>query len=229
MKTKFEEIRAKLENAAEAKADKERKYNVEIREAERKSAELERALQDPTKEITPEEYKKLLREKSDNESYIDFLKKKRATERGPAISNEAYKEIERQVNAEVAALQADAAPEIAKAFENLVSLLDEYAQQVEEVDAIKNRAIYLNQGISTEESSAPKIATLCNDPYFNNAQLLRAYFNHRWHLHELAQEVSRGHVNPWRSYEDLQIAKAMKAPAGAPETIRKRGRPAKVI
>ena len=87
MKWTNETITARLDEIEKTRREKQAKFDRELREAKTKLVNIEAALNESE---DPEDYKKLLRDKSETENYISFLARRTNTGK-PDVDQSEYK------------------------------------------------------------------------------------------------------------------------------------------
>lgn len=175
MKWTNETITARLDEIEKTRNSKKAQFDRELREAKTKLVNIEAALNEAEE---PEDYKKLLRDKTETENYISFLTRRTNTAK-PDVDQSEYKEIQSFLLDEIESTQAAYVPVIEKKFSELLNVLEEYYTKANEGETIRDRAcmVFLGHGISYHKTS--DIIDKANDPLLYADHMLRAFFNHR--------------------------------------------------
>lgn len=189
MKKSIDEIISNLDAAQKARDEKQRKLLQELSEAQSKSEEIKTALESIE---DPGEYKKLLKEKSENDSLIDFINARKPKSFIPAITKEELSEINRTVNSKIEDIQKDYSPKIQKEINKLVSLLDEYYAEASSLEAVKKRAAYLNSNMGSANYIINNLAIIGNDPLLYYEHICRAYLNHKQTVERIKAHIESG-------------------------------------
>ena len=206
MKKHFEEIIDRLNKAEANRNEKQTRLRREYASANEKAIAIDEALK--TAE-DPEEYKKLLREKSENTSFLEFLNARKPNGFKPAITKNEFRDITETCNSEIKALQDSYAPKIQKEIERLISLLDEYSNEAEELEAIKNKACCLYSNSSSALNITGDIKDKDIDPLFYFYHICKAYFNHRQTINRMKSMVKKN-SNLYRTGFNTEEARIFK-------------------
>ena len=208
MKKNIEEILNRLNNAEASRNEKQSRLRTEFASAKQKAIDIDEALK--TAE-DPDEYKKLLREKNENESFLEFLTARKPNGFKPAISKNEYRDIIDTCNSEIKTLQEEYAPRVQKEIEKLTSLLDEYSKEAEELESIKSKASLLFNNSNSATYTANDLKDLDIDPLFYFYHICKAYFNHRATIKRLKLAVSKDNhrINTGFTTEEARIFKEL--------------------
>ena len=132
-----------------AREIKEQTAKVEALEAELKNAE------------DLEDYKDRQQELKDERACLEFLKTKEAQQKGATIPDDEYKKITAEIREEAELLQEKHAPAMLRKLRELVDLMDKYADEAEDLEAVINKAYMLHEGINTCVAGR-HVRTACN-------------------------------------------------------------------
>ena len=177
MKWTIETITARLEEIEKNRREKKAKFNKELVESKAKLENLDTALREAE---DPDEYKRILREKNEAETYIEFLERRTKHARpGEDVDQNEYKEIQSWLLSEAETAQTDYAPKIEKKLSELLNVLEEYYTKVNASETVREYAckVFLGHGLNGHKTSG--VIEKMNDPLFYASHMLRAYFNHR--------------------------------------------------
>ena len=201
MKT-IDEITARIEELRAEKTTRENKWRKEISDARAKAATLDEKLKAAE---DPDEYKQILREKTENDQFLAFLNSK-STQSKPAITRDEYNKMHGQLLDELEELQENYAPKVEKAARELVLILNEYndkALALEDTRAALS-VIYNNHGNIAYKSG--ELVEKITDPMYYTQHLCREFFNHNSNVKRLAHAVQRGdRGNVWYNPEQAAI------------------------
>lgn len=207
MKSNIEEISKNLDAVRIDRDEKQSKLRNEFEAAKRKAIELEAALKEAE---DPEEYKKLLNAKSENDNFIEFLKARNPNSFKPAITQTEYREINKTINLEVEKLQKEHAPKILKEVQKLVAMLDEYSDEAEAIESVRDKASLLYNNSHSSVYKTGEIKNMDIDPMFYFFHICREYFNHRSTIKRLKRAANKtGFYNPWANAEEARIYKEL--------------------
>ena len=206
MKT-IDEITARIEELRAEKTTRENKWRKEISDARAKAASLDeklKAVEDP------DEYKQILREKTENDQFLAFLNSK-STQSKPAITRDEFNKMQGQLLDELEDLQENYAPKVEKAARELVLILNEYndkALALEDTRAALS-VVYQNHGNIAYKVS--ELVEKITDPMYYTQHLCREFFNHAAQVKRLAREIRIGtRSNPWYNSEQAAIYKELE-------------------
>lgn len=188
MKKNIEEIMKHLESVRTERDSKQQKLLKEVAAAERKAEEIDKALK--TVE-DPDDYRRLLNEQRDNNQFLSFLRSHKPKGFRPAITGEDYRSINQTIDAEINDLQEEYAPKVWEEMQKLLSILDEYSEQVEPLEAIKHEASFLFTSSTGNFYKAAELKNKEVDPTFYYFHLCREYFNHRLTINRLKSAVGK--------------------------------------
>ena len=177
MKWTHETITARLDEIEKTRREKKAKFNSELVASKAKLANLDTALSEAE---DPDEYKRILREKNEAETYIEFLERRTKTARpGDDVNHEEYKDIQSWLLAEVETAQKDYAPKIEKALSSLLNVLEEYYTKVNASETVRESAckVFLGHGLNGHKTN--EVIKKMNDPLLYADHMLRAFFTHR--------------------------------------------------
>lgn len=176
MKWTLDAVNKRLDEIETSRREKKAKFDKELKDSRTKLQTLETSLQEAE---DPEEYKKLLREKTEAETYIEFLTKHKKTTPTDTTDRAEYKEIFDTLVNDVEDLQSDYLPKVEKAFNSLLNVLDEYYTKANAIEEVRDRAcqVYCGHGINGYKTN--EIVNKVNDPLLYADHMLRAFFIHR--------------------------------------------------
>lgn len=180
MNNKLEQLNSELNEKATAHAAKAKKCKEDLNTSR---AELERLTAQLEEVQELEEYEKTRAAIVEAKAKIEFCEKALRQTKEKIISDKEYSDISAQVNEEVHRIQAKHAPKIQKTLAELIGLLNNYCDEVAEVETIKNAAAKLNvvsgSLIAPPPSERGTLATFSPDALEYQPEMLRAYFNHK--------------------------------------------------
>jgi chromosome segregation ATPase len=206
MKT-IKEITARIEELKAEKTTRENKWRKEISDAREKAASIDEKLQ--TAE-DPDEYKKLLREKTENDQFLDFLNTKNK-QLPPAITRDEYNVYHGQLLDELEELQEEYAPKVEKAARELVLILNEYSEKacgIEDTRA-KLSDLHLNHGNIVYKVN--ELTEKITDPMYYTQHFCREFFAHNSEVKRLARALTTGATRSvWYNPEQAAIYKELE-------------------
>lgn len=130
-------IIARLDEAEEKKHTRRKMLRESLNTCHRLEKEYEEALRTET---DPDKYNELITKAEENKNRYTALLRQRDQKEAPALSNQEYEEIRKDINAEIKATQAQHAPAIIDALKTLIPLVNAYAEDLEELERIRNGA-----------------------------------------------------------------------------------------
>ncbi len=212
MKWTNETITARLNEIENARREKKVKFDTELKESRAKLANLETALSEAE---DPDEYKRILREKNEAETYIDFLTRRtKGGKKYDDVSNDEYKDMQSFLLDQMEKTQTEYAPKIEKKLSELLNVLEEYYSKANTSENVRDRAcnVFLGHGISGHKTS--EIIGKMNDPLFYAEHIIRPFFNHRMTIQYCYNRVEMGRTQqtPWNQFtvEQNKICEELK-------------------
>lgn len=202
-----DEIRARLDELAIQKRETEAKWQRELKDAQAKAETIDARMKAAD---DPDEYKKLLREKTENEQFLEFLQNSKKAGRKPALDDTEFRAIETTINGKIDELQEEYAPKVKKAADELINILEDYYQRAYELDDITSQAAVMNHNAPSHREKIVMLASKCDDPLFYYRHICKAFFDHRGTVARLARAIKCNLKNPWYSGEEAQITNVLK-------------------
>ena len=173
MKKEFEEISQLLDQRASQLNELRNKRLLEIREADKKYNELQKALDNAE---TADDFVRLKKELKEQEDQCRFLSSHKNREPKYNLTKAEFNEIEKKITKELEALRTEYAPKIAKALESVIELADQYSDQAEALEDLSNRASHLARGFGSNSWRLNMIAETVEDPLTYIHAFYRGYF-----------------------------------------------------
>lgn len=177
MKWTHDTITARLDEIEKNRREKRQKFDRELVASKAKLANLDTALSEAE---DPDEYKRILREKNEAETYIEFLERRTKHARpGDDVDQNEYKDMQSWLLSEVEKNQTEYAPKIEKALSNLLNVLEEYYTKTNASENVREYAckVFLGHGLNGHKTN--EIIKKMNDPLLYADHMLRAFFLHR--------------------------------------------------
>lgn len=173
MKKEFEEISQLLDERASQLNELRSKRLLEIREADKKYNELQKALDNAE---TADDFVRLKKELKEQEDQCRFLSSHKNREPKYNLTKAEFKDIQNKIEKELEALRTEYAPQIAKALESVIELADQYSEQAEALEDIEDRASHLATGFGSHSWRLDMIAETVEDPLTYIHAFYRTYF-----------------------------------------------------
>lgn len=177
MKWTHDTITARLDEIEKNRREKRQKFDRELVASKAKLANLDTALSEAE---DPDEYKRILREKNEAETYIEFLERRTKHARpGDDVDQNEYKDMQSWLLSEVEKNQTEYAPKIEKALSNLLNVLEEYYTKTNASENVREYAckVFLGHGLNGHKTN--EVIKKMNDPLLYADHMLRAFFLHR--------------------------------------------------
>lgn len=207
MKVNIDKITARLDELATVKRQKVEKWQIEYKNAVRKADTIEDDLK-ATEDI--DEYKKLIAEKKENADFLDYLNTNKKNLNTPAISETESRSIQKELQTGIEDLQGEYIPKIEKEIEKVVALLDEYYQEADKLETLRDDCAKLLNGRPCSTYLASGIADKTKDPLCYSRHFITAYNQHRANVGRIARGVVNNLNNPWYNPEEAEIAKELR-------------------
>ena len=145
MTDKVKEIVSRLDAAEESKRVKKQVLNDALKECRNKKVELDAAL---SSETDPDRYNALLKAQAENDGKNVALTRQAALKDQPAISNDEYLDITKDIRAALDQIMDEHAPAIVNALLELATVTNEYMTEAEELERIFKGAARLAGRVS---------------------------------------------------------------------------------
>lgn len=207
MKTNIDKITARLDELSTVKRQKVEKWEIEYKKAIKKADTIEDELK-ATEDI--DEYKKLIAEKKENADFLDYLNNNKKNLNTPAISEAENRSIMKELQTGIEDLQGEYIPKIEKEIEKVVTLLDEYYQEADKLETLRDDCMKLYNGRPCSTYLASGIVDKATDPLCYSNHLIHAYNQHRANVGRIARGVVNDLRNPWYNPEEAKIAKELR-------------------
>ena len=207
MKVNTDKITARINELSTAKRQKVEKWEIEHRNAVMKADAIEEALK-ATDDI--DEYKKLIAEKRENSDFLDYLNTNKKNLNTPAISGNERSSILKELQTGIEDLQDEYIPKIEKEIERLVAVLDEYYQEADKLEALRDDCEKLFNGRPCSTYLASGIVNKATDPLHYSHHFISAYNQHRANIGRISHGVINDMKNPWYNPEEAEIAKELR-------------------
>lgn len=183
MKKAVDNIRARIEAREASKEEKLSSFRNGIKLTEAKIEAITAELEEVD---DPEKYKSLSDELKEEKLSLNALQigYKRSQADGSFLPKEDYKEILNGLQSELDSIQAEHAPKIDKKLSELIALMDEYADEADELQDLANRAhkLYSRGGnpiildiraLFTKSRSPLNWLQVFTLPYFEHRELIK--------------------------------------------------------
>ena len=174
MNKEFEDIRTLLNARAEELNNMRSNRLKEIKEAEKKYMDLQKALDNAE---TAEEFIRIKDELKEQEEACRFLTSHKNREPKYNLAKAEYKEISGKISKGLEDLRTEYAPQIAKALEGVIEIATKYADEASCLESLEKDAGRLANGYNSNKWRVPEIENTVEDPLGYIHAFYRTFFN----------------------------------------------------
>ena len=192
MNKEFEDIRTLLNARAEELNNMRSNRLKEIKEAEKKYMDLQKALDNAE---TAEDFIRIKGELKEQEEACRFLTSHKNREPKYNLAKAEYREISGKISKGLEELRTEYAPQIAKALEGVVEVATKYADEASCLEALESDASRLANGFSPNRCRLPEIENTVEDPLGYIHAFYRTFF-YAWGNVKTAESAIN---NPFRA------------------------------
>ena len=175
MTDNVQRIIARLDEAEEKKHTRRKMLRESLDTCHRLEEEYDEALRTET---DPEKYNDLMLKSEENKNRYTALLRQRNQKEAPALSRQEYEAIRKDLKDELTAIQAQHAPAIIDALKTLIPLVNAYAEDLEELERIRNGAQRLTGVIGFSATMDP--STIKEHAPEELADVLTAFIHDYW-------------------------------------------------